>query len=168
MNDTTTTQTAEILFERRGQLGLITMNRPKALNALTHEMSLALDRALKAWAGDAKIATVAIIGAGPAGLFLARLLQLQGIDSVVLESRDRAYVERRVRAGILEQGTVDTLREIGVGERMGREGLVHGGTQLRFDGTNHHIDFEALTGRKVMVYGQQEVVKDLIAKGVKL
>lgn len=109
---------------------------------------------------------VGIIGAGPAGLFLARLLQLQGIDSIVLEDRDRPYVESRVRAGILEQGTVDTLREIGVAERMERTGIVHGGTQLRFDGTNHHIDFEALTGRKVMVYGQQEVVKDLIAQRV--
>lgn len=109
---------------------------------------------------------VGIIGAGPAGLFLARLLQLQGIDSVVLESRDRAYVEKRVRAGILEQGTVDVLREIGVGERMDREGLEHAGTQLRFGGQTHHIDFEQLTGRKVMVYGQQEVVKDLIAARV--
>lgn len=107
---------------------------------------------------------VGIIGAGPAGLFLARLLQLHGIDSIVLESRDRDYVEARVRAGILEQGTVDTLREIGVAERMDRTGIVHGGTGLRFDGTHHHIDFEALTGRKVMVYGQQEVVKDLIAQ----
>ena len=107
---------------------------------------------------------VGIIGAGPAGLFLARLLQMHGIESVVLESRDRDYVESRVRAGILEQGTVDTLREVGVSDRMDRTGIVHGGTQLRFDGTNHHIDFEALTGRKVMVYGQQEVVKDLIAQ----
>lgn len=115
---------------------------------------------------DSARTQVAIIGAGPAGLFLARLLQLQGIDSIVLESRDRSYVEARVRAGILEQGSVDVLREIGIGERMDREGIVHGGTQLRFDGTNHHIDFEALTGRKVMVYGQQEVVKDLIAQRI--
>lgn len=109
---------------------------------------------------------VCIIGAGPAGLFLARLLQLHGVDSVVLESRDRAYVESRVRAGILEQGTVDTLHAIGVAERLQRQGITHRGTQLRFDGTNHHIDFEALTGRAVTVYGQQEVVKDLIAQRV--
>ncbi len=84
----------------------------------------------------------------------------------MVEARDRPYVEARVRAGILEQGSVDVLREIGVGQRMDREGIVHAGTQLRFDGTNHRIDFEALTGRKVMVYGQQEVVKDLIAQRV--
>ena len=77
---------------------------------------------------------VAIIGAGPAGLLLSHLLHLQGIDSVVLESRDREYVERRQRAGILEQGTVDTLRESGVGERLDREGLVHHGVELRFGG----------------------------------
>ncbi len=107
---------------------------------------------------------VGIVGAGPAGLFLARLLQLAGVDCVVIENRDREYVEKRVRAGILEQGTVDVLREIGVGDRMNREGIEHAGTQLRFDGDTHHIDFQELTGRKVMVYGQQEVVKDLIAQ----
>jgi p-hydroxybenzoate 3-monooxygenase len=108
---------------------------------------------------------VGIVGAGPAGLLLARLLQLQGIESVVLESRDRAYVEARVRAGVLEHGTAQTLREAGVGARMDAEGMHHDGTELRFDRTRHRIDFAALTGRSIMVYGQQEVVKDLIAAG---
>lgn len=108
--------------------------------------------------------TVAIIGAGPAGLLLARLLRCHGVDSVVLESRDRDYVERRQRAGILEQSTVDVLREAGAGERMDREGLVHDGIELRFARRSHRIDFPALTGgRRVMVYAQTEVVKDLIA-----
>ncbi|WP_432167419.1 4-hydroxybenzoate 3-monooxygenase [Streptomyces sp. bgisy031] len=108
--------------------------------------------------------TVGIIGAGPAGLLLARLLHNAGIDSVVLESRDRAYVEQRQRAGILEQGTVDVLREAGVAERMDREGLPHDGIELRFDGRRHRVDFPALTGgRSVMVYAQTEVCKDLIA-----
>ena len=106
-----------------------------------------------------------IVGAGPAGLLLARLLALQGIDSVVLERRDRAYVEARVRAGVLEHGTAETLREAGVGARMDTEGLPHEGTELRFARTRHRIDFRALTGRSIMVYGQQEVVKDLIATG---
>ena len=109
---------------------------------------------------------VAIIGAGPAGLLLARLLHLQNIESVVLERRDRAYVEQRVRAGVLEHGTVETLREAGVGHRMDAEGLRHDGTELRFDAQRHRIDFAALTGRTVTVYGQQEVVKDLIAQRI--
>ncbi|MDQ1070020.1 4-hydroxybenzoate 3-monooxygenase [Streptomyces canus] len=112
--------------------------------------------------------TVGIIGAGPAGLLLARLLHNAGIDSVVLESRDRAYVEHRQRAGILEQGTVDVLRGAGAGERMDREGLPHDGIELRYDRKRHRVDFPALTdGRSVMVYAQTEVCKDLIALQLK-
>ncbi|MFD5543686.1 4-hydroxybenzoate 3-monooxygenase [Streptomyces sp. NPDC127079] len=108
--------------------------------------------------------TVGIIGAGPAGLLLARLLHNAGIDSVVLESRDRAYVEHRQRAGILEQGTVDVLRAAGAGERMDREGLRHDGIELRFARQRHRVDFPGLTGgRSVTVYAQTEVCKDLIA-----
>ncbi|MEH0578215.1 MULTISPECIES: 4-hydroxybenzoate 3-monooxygenase [Streptomyces] len=108
--------------------------------------------------------TVGIVGAGPAGLLLARLLHNAGIDSVVLESRDRAYVEHRQRAGILEQGTVDVLRAAGAGERMDRVGLRHDGIELRFARQRHRVDFPALTGgRSVMVYAQTEVCKDLIA-----
>jgi p-hydroxybenzoate 3-monooxygenase len=107
---------------------------------------------------------VAIVGAGPAGLMLAHLLARAGVESVVLESRSREYVERRVRAGVLEQGTVDLLNETGAGERMMREGLVHHGIELRFDGRGHRIPLTDLSGgRSIMVYGQQEVVKDLIA-----
>ncbi|MEV0206772.1 4-hydroxybenzoate 3-monooxygenase [Streptomyces sp. NPDC050788] len=112
--------------------------------------------------------TVGIVGAGPAGLLLARLLHRAGIDSVVLESRDRAYVEQRQRAGILEQGTVDALRAAGAGERMDREGLRHDGIELRYDRRRHRVDFPALTGgRSVMVYAQTEVCKDLIALQLK-
>ena len=106
---------------------------------------------------------VGIVGAGPAGLLLSHLLHLQGIESVVLERRDRAYVEHRVRAGVLEHGTVETLREAGVGKRMDAQGLAHSGTELRFGLRSHRIDFTELTGRSITVYGQQEVVKDLIA-----
>ncbi|HEY6017239.1 MAG TPA: 4-hydroxybenzoate 3-monooxygenase [Gaiellaceae bacterium] len=106
---------------------------------------------------------VGIVGAGPAGLVLARLLERAGIESVVLESRSRAYVEQRIRAGVLEQGTVDLLDELEVSERLHREGLVHHGIWLRFEGENHYLPMTELTGRSITVYGQQEVVKDLIA-----
>jgi p-hydroxybenzoate 3-monooxygenase len=106
---------------------------------------------------------VGIVGAGPAGLTLSLLLARRGIGSVVLEARDRAYVEQRVRAGLLEQNTVDLLRELGVAERLDREGLVHDGIHLRFDGRTLDVPMTELTGRHVTIYGQQEVVKDLIA-----
>src|SRR3954449_3638368 len=106
---------------------------------------------------------VGIVGAGPAGLTLSLLLEQHGIESVVLEARDRAYVEQRVRAGLLEQNTVDVLRGLGVAERLDREGLVHDGIHLRRQGRSQHIPMTELTGRHVTVYGQQEVVKDLIA-----
>jgi p-hydroxybenzoate 3-monooxygenase len=105
---------------------------------------------------------VGIIGAGPAGLTLAHLLHLHGIESVVLERHSREYVETRVRAGVLEQGTVDTLCGSGVGERLKREGLQHQGVELRFDGKGHRIDFQDLVGKSITVYAQHEVVKDLI------
>ncbi|MGH2558789.1 MAG: 4-hydroxybenzoate 3-monooxygenase [Thermomicrobiales bacterium] len=106
---------------------------------------------------------VAIVGAGPAGLVLSHLLDRAGIDTVVLEDRDRAYVEHRVRAGVLEQGTVDLLDQLGVSGRLHREGLVHRGIELRFEGQAHRIPLSDLTrGRAITIYGQQEVVKDLI------
>jgi p-hydroxybenzoate 3-monooxygenase len=107
---------------------------------------------------------VGIVGAGPAGLVLSHLLAREGIESVVLEDRSREYVEQRVRAGVLEQGTVGILNDLGLGDRLGREGLVHHGIELRFDGRGHRIAFEELApGRAITIYGQQEVVKDLIA-----
>jgi p-hydroxybenzoate 3-monooxygenase len=106
---------------------------------------------------------VGIVGAGPAGLLLSHLLHREGIESVVVESRSRDYVEHRVRAGVLEQGAVDLLVQSGVGERLRREGLLHHGIELRFGGRGHRIDLTELTGgRAITVYGQQEVVKDLI------
>ena len=106
---------------------------------------------------------VGIVGAGPAGLVLAHLLHLQGIESVVLERRDREYIENRIRAGVLEHNTVDLLNALGVGDRMNEEGMVHHGLELRFGGQGHRIDMKGLTGREITVYGQHEVVKDLIA-----
>ena len=106
---------------------------------------------------------VGIVGAGPAGLTLAHLLHLEGIDSVVLEDRSREYVEHRIRAGVLEQGTADLLRAAGVAARMQLEGIVHDGVELQFDGERHRIDFKGLTGKSIVIYGQTEVVKDLIA-----
>jgi p-hydroxybenzoate 3-monooxygenase len=107
---------------------------------------------------------VGIIGAGPAGLLLSHLLSLRGIESVVIEKHSRSYIEDRVRAGVLEQGTVDILNESGVGDRMRRQGLVHHGIELSFSGRRHRIELYELTGgRSITVYGQQEVIKDLIA-----
>jgi len=105
---------------------------------------------------------IGIVGAGPAGLVLSHLLHLEGIESVVIENRSRQYVEERVRAGVLEQGTVDLMIETGVGERLKREGLVHYGVNLRFGGHTHRIDFDDLTGgRAITIYAQHEVIKDL-------
>jgi p-hydroxybenzoate 3-monooxygenase len=107
---------------------------------------------------------IGIIGAGPAGLTLARLLEREGIDTVVVESRSRSYVEQRVRAGVLEQDTVDLLDEAGVGARIRAEGLVHHGVLLQVDGERHRLALSDLTGgRTIVIYGQQEVVKDLVA-----
>ncbi|MBA2784495.1 MAG: 4-hydroxybenzoate 3-monooxygenase [Actinomycetota bacterium] len=106
---------------------------------------------------------VGIVGGGPAGLLLSHLLHLEGIESVVLERRSREGLETTVRAGVLEHGTARLLREVGVGERMLREGSVHHGIELRFDGRGHRIDFADLTdGLSITIYGQQEVVKDLV------
>jgi p-hydroxybenzoate 3-monooxygenase len=106
---------------------------------------------------------VGIIGAGPAGLTLGRLLEVAGIEGVILEQRSREYCEHRLRAGVLEQATADLLRGAGVGERLDREGIVHGGIYLQFEGERHHIPLQELTGRSIVIYGQTEVVKDLIA-----
>jgi p-hydroxybenzoate 3-monooxygenase len=106
---------------------------------------------------------VGIVGAGPAGLVLSQLLHLRGIASIVIEARSREHCEQRVRAGVLEQGTVELLTEMNVGSRMKREGLVHEGVEVRFNGYGHRIDFKELTGRSITIYAQQEVVKDLIA-----
>lgn len=104
---------------------------------------------------------VGIVGAGPAGLILSHLLQQRGIDSILIEKYSQEHVEERVRAGVLEQGTVEMLVEMGLGERLQREGLIHYGIELSFLGKRHRIDFKELTGRGITVYGQNEVVKDL-------
>ncbi|EIJ46338.1 4-hydroxybenzoate 3-monooxygenase [Herbaspirillum sp. GW103] len=106
---------------------------------------------------------VAIIGAGPAGLLLSHLLHLKGIESVVLETRSREDIESTIRAGVLEQGTMDILTETGVGERMKREGALHHGIELAFGGRRHRIDLTELTGQAITVYAQHEVIKDLVA-----
>jgi p-hydroxybenzoate 3-monooxygenase len=105
---------------------------------------------------------VGIVGAGPAGLMLAHLLHLEGIESVVIEDRSREYVEARIRAGVLEQGTADLLVEAGVGDRMRREGEVHTGIGIQFDGQRHRVDLGELVGKGIVIYGQTEIVKDLI------
>jgi p-hydroxybenzoate 3-monooxygenase len=110
---------------------------------------------------------VAIIGAGPAGLTLSLLLHRAGIDCIIIENRSRAYVEARVRAGLLEQNTVDLYNELGVADRLNKEGLQHHGVYLSFDGKRYRIPFCELTGgRSITIYGQQEVVKDLIQANI--
>jgi p-hydroxybenzoate 3-monooxygenase len=106
---------------------------------------------------------VGIVGAGPAGLMLSLLLHRAGIDSIVIENRSRAYVEARVRAGVLEHWTTELLNELGAGERMRKEGLVHEGIDIGINGERRRIDFKALVNKSITIYGQQEVVKDLIA-----
>jgi p-hydroxybenzoate 3-monooxygenase len=105
---------------------------------------------------------IGIVGAGPAGLLLGHLLNLRGIDSVIIENRSRDYVIERVRAGVLEHGTVECLVNAGLGDRLRREGMRHAGIFLAFEGRRHRIDFEELVGRCITIYGQNEIVKDLI------
>ncbi|WP_339115612.1 4-hydroxybenzoate 3-monooxygenase [Thioclava sp. GXIMD2076] len=107
---------------------------------------------------------ICIIGAGPSGLLLAQLLANAGVDTIVLDRKDRAYIEGRIRAGILEWGTVTTLEEAGVAERLHREGIAHDGFELAFEGERHRIDLKGLTGQQVMVYGQTEITRDLFDK----
>src|SRR5262245_6317022 len=107
---------------------------------------------------------VGIVGAGPAGLILSHLLHLAGIESVILENRSRDYIESRIRAGLLEQWAADLLVDTGVGARMQREGMFHNGVYFAFGGALHHINFRELVGKSVTIYGQQEVVKDLVVR----
>lgn len=114
---------------------------------------------------DGKMRTqVGIIGAGPAGLMLARLLHLQGISSIIIENRSEEYIYGRIRAGLLEHWATDLLTEVGLGERMAREGVVHWGNYVGINGELHRLDFKALVGKRMTIYGQQEVVKDLVAQ----
>jgi p-hydroxybenzoate 3-monooxygenase len=106
---------------------------------------------------------VGIIGAGPAGLMLSHLLHLAGIESIIIENRSREYCENRIRAGLIEQWVVDLLNETGIGERMRREAMFHSGIHLNFAGGLHYLNFRELVGKGVAIYGQQEIVKDLIA-----
>jgi p-hydroxybenzoate 3-monooxygenase len=105
---------------------------------------------------------VGIIGAGPAGLMLARLLQLHGIESIIVENRSRDYIENRIRAGLIEHWAADLLGDVGVGERLRKEGMLHWGINVGINGNLHRIDFKALVNKRVTIYGQQEVVKDLV------
>ena len=107
---------------------------------------------------------VGIIGAGPAGLMLARLLHLQGIESIVIENRSRDYIENRIRAGLIEHWAADLLGDVGVGGRLQREGMLHWGINIGINGELHRIDFKALVNKRVTIYGQQEVVKDLVER----
>ena len=111
---------------------------------------------------------VAIIGAGPSGLLLGQVLHKHGIENIILERHTPEYVLERIRAGLIEQGTVDLLTEAGIGERIHREGLVHDGTQICVQGVRHRIDFKALTGKTVTVYGQTEITRDLMEARAKL
>jgi p-hydroxybenzoate 3-monooxygenase len=107
---------------------------------------------------------VGIIGAGPAGLMLGRLLKLQGIDSIIIENRSRDYIENRIRAGLIEHWAADLLVDLGVGDRLKREGMLHWGNNLAINGELHRIDFKRLVNKRVTIYGQQEVVKDLVGR----
>ncbi len=107
---------------------------------------------------------VGIVGAGPAGLMLARLLHLQGIESIVIENRSRDYIENRIRAGLIEHWAADLLVDVGAGARMQRESMLHWGINVGINGDLHRIDFKALVNKRVTIYGQQEVVKDLVAQ----
>ena len=107
---------------------------------------------------------VGIIGAGPAGLMLARLLHLAGIESIIIENRSRNYIENRIRAGLIEHWAADLLTDVGVGERMKAEGILHWGINIGINGDLHRIDFKALVDKRVTIYGQQEVVKDLVER----
>ena len=104
---------------------------------------------------------VGIIGAGPAGLMLARLLHLQGIESIIIENRSREYIENRIRAGLIEHWAADLLTDVGVGDRLQREGMLHWGINIGINGDLQRIDFKAMVNKRVTIYGQQEVVKDL-------